>query len=126
MTLDGLDYVDCKDEQSFKMHYIKKVFKKNNKHVFCIETEETVKGFPDTLCIDRNTNVAEFFEFKYARQGKIKFEPTQIPFFKAYKDLNIKVVAFDPRKPLVYIFPVRSLFEDYGTYKINARGEVWL
>ena len=126
MTFDGDKYLDCKDEQSFKMKYIKEVFKKNRKTVFCIETEETVKGFPDTLCIDKATNVAEFFEFKYARQGKIKFEPTQIPFFKAYKDLNIKVVAFDARKPLVYVFPVRCLFDEYGTYRINSRGEVLL
>ena len=38
---------------------------------FCIETEETVKGFPDVMFIDNDTKKTWFAEFKFTKTGKI-------------------------------------------------------
>lgn len=121
-----IDYSRCKDEQSFKMAFVKEM-KKNLywKEVFCIETEETILGFPDVMTLTQS-NIACFFEFKFSdSSGKIKFKPTQPAFYKKHKNMNIQVVAYNKKKNKVEKFLVDALFGD-TPYKINNFAEVKL
>lgn len=132
-----MKYEDCKTEQAFKMLWIKE-HRKEFMELFCIETEETVKGFPDVLGI-RGTDVMDkefnfvakvqtpcFFEFKLAKRGRIKFQPTQPAFYKAHKELDISVVSLAEYKGKYYVvgFPVSALFEDNGAFELDGMNEV--
>lgn len=119
----------CKNEQSFKMKYIKdymNVHRKDQK-IFCIETEETVRGFPDVmevLCI-QNKNITYFFEFKFSdNQGKIKFQPTQPAFYKKNKEMFIEVIAYNRATKYLHQFSVKELFNKESPYYMNNRAEV--
>ena len=117
------DFKSCKEEQDFKMAYIKAY--KRAYHVFCIETEETIKGFPDVLLISRETGKAFFLEFKFAKKGSIiHFQANQPAFYKQNPDLDIKVVAYVKDMMRVYIFPVKSLFDKDSVYCLNGKAEV--
>lgn len=123
-----IDYSDCKNEQQFKMKYIKNELKRTYKHVFCIETEETIAGFPDVLALDIQGR-ATFFEFKYSScSGKIKFQPTQPAFYRKHSDLNIYVVAYNKKTNIVVIFPSQMLStkQSEGTFYMNEKAEVQL
>lgn len=132
-----MKYEDCKTEQEFKTEWIRR-HRKEFKELFCIETEETVKGFPDVLGI-RETDVLDgkckviakvqtpsFIEFKLARKGKIKFQPTQPAFYRAHKELDIEVVSLAEHKGKYYIvcFKAEAIFEDNGSFEINGNNEV--
>lgn len=124
MILDvKLDYTKCKNEQQFKKLYIKEWSKGAYKY-FCIETEETIKGFPDVLCINKITQNASFIEFKFTQTGKIKFQPTQPAFYRSNMDLNISVAAYNYMTDKVHIFKVKELFKDGSPYQINDKAEV--
>ena len=132
-----MKYEECKTEQAFKTEWIRR-----NKGrfiaVFPIETEETVKGFPDVLGIcetdvmDKELNVVAkvqttcFMEFKLAKRGRIKFQPTQPAFYKAHKELDISVVSLAEYYGKYYIvsFPVSALFEKKGAFELNGMNEV--
>ena len=45
-----MNYNKCKNEQDFKMAWFKR-FKRYYADMFCIETEETVGGFPDVMAL---------------------------------------------------------------------------
>lgn len=126
MTFDGTKYLDCFDEQKFKMKYIKEALPKKDYTAFCIETEETVKGFPDVLVIDKKSGLISFQEFKFARGGKVVFQPSQPAFYKAHPEMNIYVVAFDPKKQFIHVFNVKTMFDPCSPYKIDEKGEVTL
>lgn len=96
---------DCKTEQDFKKWYIASVLQKQYEYVFCIETEETVKGFPDVMCLTK-TGKAVFYEFKYTQTKKIKFQSTQPAFYKAHGKMDIWVVAYKAVTDEVIEFPV--------------------
>ena len=116
-----------KTEQEFKMLYVNKVLKPMYKYVFCIETEETVKGFPDVMCIT-NEGKTHFFEFKYAKTDKIKFQPTQPAFYKKYSELDIWVVSYKAKTNQVVIFNVSEMSskDENAKYFINSRAEVYV
>lgn len=132
-----MKYEECKTEQSFKMEWIRRN-KSKFIAVFPIETEETVKGFPDVLGIretevmDKELNVVAkvqtpcFIEFKLAKRGRIKFQPTQPSFYKAHKELDISVVSLAEYYGKYYIvnFPVSALFEKKGAFELNEMNEV--
>ena len=132
-----MKYKECKTEQSFKMEWIRRN-KGRYIAVFPIETEETVKGFPDVLGIcetdvmDKELSVAAkvqtpcFMEFKLAKRGRIKFQPTQPAFYKAHKELDISVVSLAEYYGKYYIvdFPVSALFEKNGIFELNGMNEV--
>lgn len=132
-----MKYEDCKTEQSFKMLWIKN-HKKDYLKLFCIETEETVKGFPDVLGIkevmvhDKELNEVckvqqpVFIEFKIAKKGWIKFQPTQPAFYKANKELNIFVCALCEHRGNFYIhgFNVQELFREGSMYKMDDMNQV--
>ena len=100
-----MKYEQCLTEQQFKMEWIRR-HKKEYVAVFPIETEETVKGFPDVLAIhkiDWATQVPYLIEFKRARRGFIKFQPTQPAFYKANPELFIFVVALVEYETKTYV-----------------------
>ena len=124
-------YKDCDNEQQFKMSIIKYIFKNIFDCVFCIETEETVQGFPDVMCLYQNLNggtSALFYEFKYSnKSGKIKFQPTQPAFYKKYENImQIIIVAYDQRTKMVVKFDSSCLFDKESPYYMNEKAEVQL
>lgn len=131
--LRKLDFFDCKDEQKFKMKYIREVLKPQFSRVFCIETEETVRGFPDVMCLEYKsaplfTTPALFVEFKYSNaQGKIKFQPTQPAFYKANNEvMHIMIVAYNKKTNKVHCFTTSCLFNKDDRYHMNEKAEVQL
>lgn len=124
-------YKDCKNEQQFKMSIIKDFLKELFSCVFCIETEETVQGFPDVMCLYLNMmgeTATRFYEFKYSnKNGKIKFQPTQPAFYKKYNDtVYTVIVAYDQRTKTVVHFPSSCLFDKESPYYMNEKAEVQL
>lgn len=127
--LRKLYFSDCKDEQQFKMKYIREVLKPRFTRVFCIETEETVRGFPDVMCLvgkPLRLTHAFFYEFKYSNaQGKIKFQPTQPSFYRANNEvMHIIIVAYNKKTNTVHEFTVSCLFNKDSPYHMNEKAEV--
>lgn len=118
------NYSKCKNEQEFKMKFLKNAKNKQDFYCFCIETEETVKGFPDVLCVEKNTDKASFEEFKYTKTGKIKFQPTQPSFYKRYSTLPICIVAYNVKSDKVHCFMTHELFNKESPYYMNEKSEV--
>ena len=118
------DYSKCKNEQEFKMLFLKSAPNKKDFYMFCIETEETVKGFPDVLCIQKETDKVSFEEFKYTKTGKIKFQPTQPAFYKKYFTLPIIIVAYNAKTDKVHTFMTNELFMKESSYCMNEKAEV--
>lgn len=117
------DFKTCKDEQSFKQKYIKAY--RRAYHVFCIETEETVKGFPDVLLVSKETGKASFLEFKFAKKGStIHFQANQPAFYRLYPDLDIKVICYVRDMMRVHVFRVADLFNKDSAYCLNGKAEV--
>lgn len=121
--IKSIDYIGCQNEQQFKMKWIK--INELPKIVpFCIETEETVKGFPDVLCIDKETKQAYFLEFKFTKSGNIKFQPTQPAFYKKHFYLPIKIIAYNAKTRTVHYIQKEHLFCENSAYKMNEKAEV--
>lgn len=123
-----VNFTDCKNEQQFKLKYINKVLRETYSTVFCIETEETVGGFPDVLCLQQD-NKAVFYEFKYSTaQGKIKFQPTQPAFYKSHPDLDIWIVALNNKTKEAVVFPVWDISskKNERRFYMNEKAEVQL
>jgi hypothetical protein len=104
------------NEQSFKMCYIK--LKPKNLTCLCIETEETIKGFPDVMVVDEQNKVY-FEEYKYTKTGVIKFQSTQPAFYKKHKKFVIFVVAYNAKTNKVHYFPVEELFKEGSPYELT-------
>lgn len=117
-------YRKCKDEQTFKYAFLKDKYSDSSDFVFPIETEETIKGFPDVLIIKKGSNISFLLEFKFTDGATVRFRKGQISFYKKYKELPIYVVAYSVKQEKVIIFPANELFTDEGQYKINANLEV--
>lgn len=121
-------YLTCKEEQDFKKLYIvselKKRYQNTIQKFFCIETEETVAGFPDVmeLLID-STIRAHFYEFKFSdKRGNIKFQPTQPAFYKMNPEMEICVVAYNCASKRVHLFRTNEIFDKESPYyTTNAR-----
>lgn len=103
-----MKYSECRTEQAFKMEWVKR-HKKDYLEIFCIESEETVKGFPDVLIIEEyngGSQLPQFAEFKKARNGWIEFQPTQPAFYRAHKKLLISVISLVELKGKFYVVPL--------------------
>lgn len=120
------EYADCKNEQQFKMRWIARNKGSSKDHYFCIETGSTEPGFPDVLEIvtGEDWNRAYLYEFKFARKGKIKFEPTQPAFFRKNEDLHIKIVAYNPDTRCLHIFPARMILNPDSLYKVDEKAVI--
>lgn len=126
------DYTICNSEQHFKKLYCVNEIKKQNdmQKIFCIETEETVAGFPDvmeTMTISaRSYTQVNFYEFKFSsKNGVIKFQPTQPAFYKKNSELNIKVVAYNNQSKRVHVFSTNELFDKESPYYIKKQNGVY-
>lgn len=104
------------NEQSFKMAYLK--LKPKDLTCLCIETEETVKGFPDVMIVD-GWNTVSFEEYKYTKTGVIRFQSTQPAFYKKHKKFVIFIVAYNAKSGKVHYFPVEDLFKEDSLYKLS-------
>ena len=118
-------YLTCRDEQEFKKLYciaeLKKKYQDTVQRIFCIETEETVAGFPDVmeLLID-STIRAHFYEFKFSdRRGNIKFQPTQPAFYKRNPEMEICVVAYNCASKRVHLFRTNEISDKDSPYYTN-------
>ena len=116
---------ECKTEQEFKMWYIASILRAQYEEVFCIETEETVRGFPDVMCIKKDGRVV-FFEFKYTDAKKIEFKPSQSAFYKAHPKLNIWVIAYKAKTDEIIEFPVWDMSTREGDkrYYMDSKNRV--
>ena len=122
------NFVTCENEQEFKKLYCVAELKKNHigQKVFCIETEETVAGFPDVMELwtantkEESGSVARFYEFKFSdKRGNIKFQPTQPAFYKQNSELDIKVVAYNCVSKRVHLFRTNEIFDKNSPYYTN-------
>jgi len=133
-TIDSVndDFVTCENEQQFKKFYCTskiKRFGKDIQKIFCIETEETVAGFPDVMELittkvgSCSVTYAKFYEFKISdKNGNIKFQPTQPAFYKQNPELDIKVVAYNRFSKRVHLFSTNEIFnKDYPYYTTNGK-----
>lgn len=121
-------YAHCINEQDFKKLYCVYEIKGSDEHrikgevkqkIFCIETEETIAGFPDVmeLISYREHSVAKFYEFKISdKSGNIKFQPTQPAFFKSNSELYIRVVAYNRASKRVHRFSPSEIFDKESPY----------
>lgn len=126
ITTTNIQLKNCRDEQDFKMYCVRNQrAKKNiNADVFCIETEETVKGFPDVMIVPFEGNIF-FQEYKYSNaQGKIRFQPTQPSFYRSHPVMDITVVALNAKTGLIHVFGVEELFDEESPYHMNEKAEV--
>ena len=117
-----MKYSECKTEQAFKMEWIRRN-RRDFMEIFCIETEETVKGFPDVLALNENS-VAYFVEFKKARNGFIHFQNTQPAFYKAHPNMLISVVSLVESKGKYYVvaLPIQIVMSRLnGTLQLDLR-----
>lgn len=117
-------YSKCQNEQQFKMAWLKRYEGQYGYTRFPIETEETIKGFPDVLCVNNCDSHCYFIEFKFTKTGKIKFQPTQPAFYKAHPRLAIKVLAYNAKTEAVHEFVTDCLFDKDSKYYINEKAEV--
>ena len=120
-------YLTCKEEQDFKKLYIvselRKKYENTVQKIFCIETEETVAGFPDVmeLLID-STIRAHFYEFKFSdKRGNIKFQPTQPAFYKSNEDLKVQIVAYNRKSQRVHVFSASEILDKSSPYHTTNR-----
>lgn len=117
-------YKMCLSEQQFKNLYIKKKLKQSNNEVFCIETEETVQGFPDVMLLDSN-NKAYFYEFKISdKNGNIKFQPTQPAFYRKHISMNVHVIAYNKATGCVHCFCTSALFDKTSVYQLSNKATI--
>jgi hypothetical protein len=89
-------------------------------YIFCIETEETEKGFPDVMVKLRDMEVYKFFEFKVSdSKGRIKFTRNQPSFYALHERMDIKIVALDNRtNDTFYCFDSRLIFDDKSEFQL--------
>ena len=105
-----MKYEQCLTEQQFKMEWIRR-HKKEYIAVFPIETEETVKGFPDVLAIhefNKDVQTPYLLEFKKARNGVVEFQSTQPAFYKANPKLYIYMIALVKYEAKTYVISLPS------------------
>ena len=122
------DFVECKDEQAFKKLYCNLRLRQKEckgQKIFCIETEETVAGFPDVMELLTGGAfpiVVHFYEFKASdRYGNIEFQPTQPAFYKSNEDLKVRVVAYNRKSQRVHIFSASEIFDKNSPYYTTNR-----
>lgn len=108
-------------EQQFKKDFVKSgrlkkflndVVHKELMYSFFIESEETQYGFPDMLCVVKGLEPV-FIEFKVTGMGgnKVRFQPSQIAFYRRYKNLDIYVVSLVQKTHAVYARSVKGIDE---------------
>lgn len=128
MIKNGDEYKNCIDEQSFKRLYLKMFPLCHQEHkLFCIETEETVKGFPDVMEVIRIGDELHtfFYEFKFSdKRGNIKFQPTQPAFYRSNAFMKVCIIAYNCSTNKIHEFLANDIFDEKSPYKINLKAEI--
>ena len=107
-------------EQKLKRDFIKALASKRV-HFFCIETAETVPGFPDVLEIGPYGYY--LYELKVSdNKGVITFTRAQPLFYKKYaKDLKILICAWNVPRQTMYFRSALDIVEAKTLrYKLNG------
>lgn len=122
------DFVKCVDEQAFKKIYCSLRMRHKeckNQKIFCIETEETVAGFPDVMELFTSSSCAmavHLYEFKASdRYGNIEFQPTQPAFYRNNEDLKVQVIAYNRKSQRVHTFSASEIFDKNSPYYTTNR-----
>ena len=122
--------VEQLDEATFKKRNLSDVWSKayKNSYIFCIETEETIPGFPDVEILPKEHGIDPLFlEYKVSdKRGVIKFKKSQPIFYKKHPDMPITVVAYNNKTGDRHTFDKDDLFLRGGRYEMNERREVRL
>lgn len=95
--------------------------KETYKSVFAIENREE-PGMPDILAI-KSDDTAIFLETKYAVNGVIEFERTQIPWYLRNKKLNILVVAYNDKTTNIHYIKAEYLIPRLNGRKFKLQNE---
>lgn len=104
-----------KNEADFKKDFVE-LLRTNGFTVFCIESEETVPGFPDVLAIDKN-NQTFLFEMKITdRSGRFKLQKTQPRLYMLHQNLKIKVVVWDNGMGNYISIPAKMVAKSCGEH----------
>lgn len=118
------DFIKCVDEQAFKKLYCNNNLRQRGtvtsvQKLLCIETEETIPGFPDVMELTTfmgRTDV-KFYEFKISdSRGNIHFQPTQLPFYRNNWELCIKIIAYNRKSQRVHVFSVDEISNKESHY----------
>jgi hypothetical protein len=103
------------DETEFKGAVVKRLSALGEASFFCIETEETIPGFPDVLKLplDRYQTNATMIEFKCSdASGKIAFKKSQPLFYRQnYKKHWILILAWDKRTSQSICFTAEEILK---------------
>ena len=102
-------------EQAFKMDFIRRVKALKKCFPFAVETEETIKGFPDVLIISKARETS-LVECKISKRGYIHFQSTQFAFFRKYAELDIHILAWNALTEQVHYFSAASLLDKKSVY----------
>lgn len=92
------------------------------KTVFSIETEETVKGFPDIMVIP-TLNKASFIELKVGTKH-IHLQHTQLAFAKRHEEMSIGLCIFNQDTRNIYFLPDIKKLEEIKPSKVTDK-QVW-
>lgn len=80
------------------------------KYMFFIETEETVRGFPDAICVDFDNTII-FVEFKFSSKYRdIVFRNDQVVFWSKHKDVPYFIVYYDSSSQTVIVEEAAQVF----------------
>jgi hypothetical protein len=101
----GLGPYEPGQEAKFKADYIRDNKKRCCAEYFCIETEETEPGFPDTVWFMNGRY--GLVEFKVSdKNGYITFKKSQPLFYRRHPSLYIRIYAWDvPHSRFVILEP---------------------
>lgn len=90
--------------------------------VFSIETEETVKGFPDIFVMSSSEKVV-FIELKVGTTF-IHLQHTQLAFAKRHKEMSIGLCIFNQDTGSIYFLPDIKRLEEIKPAKVTDK-QVW-
>ena len=111
-----------KNEAEFKKDFVE-LLKSTGSTVFCIESEETVPGFPDVLEIKGGNTC--LYEMKITdRHGIFKMQKTQPRFYKMYPTLKIYVVIWDNGMHNYLSIPARMILQkctEHNSFKLDIK-----
>ena len=111
-----------KNEAEFKRDFVA-LLREAGGTPFCIETEETVPGFPDVLEIRGGR--ANLYEMKITdRHGMFKMQKTQPRFYKMYPDLHIYVVVWDNGMHNYLTMPAKLVLQkctEHNSFRLDIK-----
>jgi len=106
-----------KYEKDYKKEVVSRL---KDYRVFCVETEETVKGFPDILLISKD-NTVRFVEVKVSNNlGVISFRKEQVKFYKVNSTLPIFIHAYNNKNCEEHFFDAGLLFDSISNYALSG------